>query len=72
MVPSERYGYAVARLRAMETRLLDSSVLQRLIDSEDLDGALKVLGETTYSSWLVDMKSNANFDKVIDSELLDV
>ena len=69
MVPSERYAYTVARLRAMENRLLDESVLQRLFDSEDLDSAMKVLGETPYSSWLVELKSNTDFDKVIEAEL---
>ncbi|MBN1333117.1 MAG: V-type ATPase subunit [Synergistales bacterium] len=69
MVPSERYAYTVARLRAMENRLLDESVLQRLFDSEDLDSAMKVLGETPYSSWLVELKSNADFDKVLEAEL---
>jgi len=69
MVPSERYGYTVARLRAMESRILDESVLQRLFDSEDLDSAIKVLGETPYSSWLVELKSNSDFDKAIEAEL---
>lgn len=46
MAPKERYGYAVARLRALENRLLDESVLQRMIDCDTLEAALKVLGET--------------------------
>ena len=70
MATVEQYGYTVARLRAMESRLLDDSVLQRLIDCEDLDSAMKVLGETVYSSWLVELKSNTEFDKAIESELL--
>ncbi|WP_024822371.1 V-type ATPase subunit [Aminobacterium mobile] len=70
MATAERYCYAVARLRAMESRLLDDSVLQRLIDCEDLDSAMKILGETVYSSWLVELKSNTEFDKAIESELL--
>jgi V/A-type H+-transporting ATPase subunit C len=69
MATAERYGYTVARLRAMESRLLDDSVLQRLIDCEDLDSAMKVLGETVYASWLVELKTNAEFDKAIESEL---
>ena len=69
MILAERYGYTVARLRAMENRLLEDSVLQRLIDSEDLDSAMKVLGETPYSSWLMDLKSNSEFDKAIEAEL---
>lgn len=69
MILAERYGYTVARLRAMENRLLEDSVLQRLIDSEDLDSTMKVLGETPYSSWLMDLKSNSEFDKAIEAEL---
>lgn len=69
MVPAERYGYSVARLRAMENRLLDDSVLQRLVESEDLDSATKILGETPYAEWLVELKSNLEFDKAIELEL---
>jgi V/A-type H+-transporting ATPase subunit C len=53
----------------MENRLLEDSVLQRLVDSEDLDSTMKVLGETPYSSWLMDLKSNSEFDKAIEAEL---
>lgn len=70
MAPAERYGYTVARLRAMGNRLLDESAYQRILDSEDLESALKVLGETVYSSWIVDMKSNRDFDQAIEAELL--
>lgn len=70
MATAVRYGYTVARLRAMENRLLDDSVLQRLIDSGDLDSAMKVLGETVYASWFAELKTNAEFDKAIESELL--
>lgn len=69
MVPAERYGYSVARLRAMENRLLEDSVLQRLVESDDLENALKILGETSYSSWLVELKANSEFDKAIELEL---
>ena len=70
MVPSECYGYSVARLRAMENRLLDDNVLQRLIESDDLEGAVKILGETAYAPWFVELTSNTEFDKAIESELI--
>jgi V/A-type H+-transporting ATPase subunit C len=72
MAPAERYGYTVARLRAMGNRLLDESAYQRILDSEDLESALKVLGETVYSSWIVDLKSSRDFDQAIEAELLHV
>ncbi|MCL1940299.1 MAG: V-type ATPase subunit [Synergistaceae bacterium] len=64
------YGYVVSRLRTMENRLIDDGVLQRIIDSEEIDGALKVLGETSYSAGISEMKSSADFDSLIESELL--
>ncbi len=69
MAPKERYGYAVARLRALENRLLDESVLQRMIDSDTLEAAVKVLGETPYSAWLMELKSPQEFDRAIEAEL---
>ena len=70
MALKERYGYAVARLRALENRLLDDSLYQRMIDSDSLEGAIKVLGETPYSASLMELKSPTEFDKAIENELL--
>ncbi|NLB83215.1 MAG: V-type ATPase subunit [Synergistaceae bacterium] len=67
-----QYGYAVARLRAMSGNLVEDSVLQRILESEDLEGAFKVLGETVYSAWLVELKGSGDFDHVIESELVSV
>lgn len=39
-----RYTYAVARIRALETRLLTDSVFENILE-EDLSGALRVLAE---------------------------
>ena len=64
------YSYVVSRLRAMENRLIDDGVLQRIIDSEDIEGALKILGETSYSHGLGEMKSSSDFDMLIENELL--
>lgn len=69
MAQAERYGYTVARLRAMGHRLLDSGVFQRMLDAEDLQGALKTLNETCYASWLVEMKNEGAFDEAIEAEL---
>jgi len=60
----------VSRLRAMENRLIDDGVLQRVMDSDEIEGALKVLGETSYSSGVNEMKSASDFDSLLESELL--
>ena len=54
------YGYAVSRLRAMENRLLDQGVFQRLLDSEDLPSALKVMSETAYGKWFLEQQGEDN------------
>ena len=64
------YAYAVSRLRAMENRLIDDGVFQRVIESEDIESALKVLAETSYSTGLGDMKSPLDFDRLIERELV--
>ncbi len=70
MPQKERYGYTVARLRALENRLLDEAFLSRLIESDSLEAAVKALGETSYSPWLLDMKTPLEFDKAIESEMI--
>ncbi len=72
MAPAEQYGYAVARLRAMSGRLLEESVFLRILECEDLESAMKVLGETVYSGWLMELKGAGEFDKAIEAELFHV
>lgn len=69
MPTPDRYGYATARIRGMERRLVDPGVLQRMLDAEDLSSALKILGETAYAPWLVEMKSERDFDQPISLEM---
>jgi V/A-type H+-transporting ATPase subunit C len=63
------YGYAVSRLRAMENRFLDPGTFQRLLDSEDLSSAMRVLSETSYGKWILELTQEDHFDKAIESEL---
>ena len=63
------YVYTVARLRGMETHLLDAAFFSRLIDSSTLEDALKALSETSYAQWLT-QTGGEDFDKAIDEELL--
>lgn len=69
MVQKERYGYAVARLKALENKLLDETFLLRMLDCDTLEAALRVLGETPYSPWIMELKSPFDFDKAIEKEL---
>jgi V/A-type H+/Na+-transporting ATPase subunit C len=69
-VPSnDRYAYAVGRIRAMETRLLDRGKIERMVEAKSADEALKVLGESEYADYLADLGSVHQFEKVLDAEL---
>lgn len=67
---TQDFIYADSRLRAMEYRILESAVLYRLADSEDLGEAIKVLSETVYGEWFPQMKSEEDFESVIQAELM--
>ena len=69
MSRSEAYGYAVARIRAMEPLLLDAGMLQRMLDADDLAGALKILGETVYARGFSSSGADERYDSVLESEL---
>lgn len=70
MSSAEQYGYSVSRLRAMSGLLLEDSLIQRILESENLDAALKTLGETSYAHWIGEQKGSLDFDRVIEQELL--
>ncbi|MBC8450846.1 DUF2764 family protein [bacterium] len=54
MADDTRYAYAVARVRGMETRLLDRQWIERLL-SESAEGALKALADSAYQDAVADV-----------------
>ncbi|MDR3331571.1 MAG: V-type ATPase subunit [Synergistaceae bacterium] len=66
----EAYGYAVARIRAMEPLLFDASAYQRILDADGLDGALKVIGETSYARGMSGDDATERYDSALEAELL--
>lgn len=63
-----KYAYAMGRVRALETRLLDRGRVDRMVDSPDLDGALKVLAEAGYSRAQPAERVRPSIDDVIGAE----
>ena len=70
MSRQEAYGYACARFRAMELRLLDAATIQRMLDTEDIQATLKVLEETSYSAALAAQSGGNNYEKALEADLL--
>jgi V/A-type H+-transporting ATPase subunit C len=69
MPRSGNYGYAVARIRAMESLFLDAGLIQRMLEADDLQGALKLLGETCYGKSLSDKSAEERYDAALEAEL---
>lgn len=69
MPRKEAYGYAAARIRAMECRFLDASSLGRLLETDDALSFVKCLGETFYAQSQADRQ--VSLDKLLETALLD-
>lgn len=65
-----RYLYASARTRVLETQLLDKMTLERMLVSPSAEEAFKVLSETVYASWMPEIPNFRDFDKLLTQELL--
>jgi V/A-type H+-transporting ATPase subunit C len=63
------FAYAVGRIRALETKLLDNSQLERISEAADLTEALAKLGETEYAPVLAGLKQPQQFETALNAEL---
>lgn len=63
------YAYSVARVRVLETRLLDRAVLERMVEAGSAEECLRILGETEYSWGLSPGSDPAEFESVLAAEL---
>ncbi|MFO7951304.1 MAG: V-type ATP synthase subunit C [Bacillota bacterium] len=63
------YAYSVARVKALETRLLNQSQFERMINSTSAEEALKVLSESDYAAAITEMADIHEFEPVLTDEL---
>jgi len=59
------YLFTCAELKAREYEFVERTRFERMLQSEDMDGFLKVLGETVYSPFIPDISSRSSFEKVM-------
>ncbi len=64
-----KYAYSVGRTKALETKLLDSGKIDRMIEVEDADAVLRVLSETEYGDMIAEIKSAEEFERILYVEL---
>lgn len=63
------YTQAVARLRVLEKRLLNKVVIERMMDSTSVEDVLKILQESEYASFMVDVKRAEDYNILLKEEL---
>ncbi|WP_027623247.1 V-type ATP synthase subunit C [Clostridium lundense] len=64
-----QFTHAIARIRVFETKLLDKAKIDRMIDSSSSEEALKVLSETEYSNYMVNIKKPEDYEILLSDEL---
>lgn len=64
-----QFAQVIPRLRVLETRLLDKAKLDRMIDSDSAESAIKVLQETEYANVMSSVKRAEDYEIILSSEL---
>lgn len=64
-----QFTQVLPRLRVLETKLLDKSKIDRLIDSKTSKDALKILQETEYGAHMLDISKPEDYEIVLSREL---
>ena len=63
------FNQVIPRIRVYETKLLDKSKLDRMIDANSADEALKVLQETEYGNLMAIVKNADDYEIILGDEL---
>lgn len=64
-----QFTQAVSRIWVLETRLLDKSKIERMVDAETADEVLKILDETEYSNIMGNIKRASDYEEILSTEL---
>jgi V/A-type H+-transporting ATPase subunit C len=64
-----RYAYAVGVIRVLETRLLNGSDLQRMLEADSPQAVLEALSDTEYETSLSKVKSEWDFETALREEM---
>ncbi len=67
-----RYGFAVGRVRVLETRLLPRSTYERLLDAKTIADHRRILSETVYGGYLETAETAGDVEEGLDKALADL
>lgn len=66
---TRQFTQVIPRLRVLETRLLDKAKIDRMIDSNSAEEAMKVLQETEYANVMSNVKRAEDYEIMLSEEL---
>lgn len=69
MAEDTRYAYAVARIRALEKRLLDKGAIDRIIEARSPDDAFKAVIAYGYGGSGYEMTGLSGYEKILGEEI---
>ncbi len=67
-----RYGFAVGRVRVLETRMLPPSTYERLLDARDFAERRRILGETIYGGYLERAHHTEGIERGLEAAIADL
>ena len=70
MVKELDFLYVSARIKFLETKLLGRTAIERILDAENPDEALKVLSDTEYGSDIAEMENIYDFEKALENSMV--
>ena len=63
------FAKSVSRIRAIETKLLDKTKIERMKDASSTEEVLRILGETDYAAVASKIKKPEDYEMVLSEEL---
>lgn len=64
-----KFTQAVSRIWVLEKRLLDKAKIERMIEAVSAEEVLKILNDTEYANFLVNVKRPEDYEEMLSSEL---
>ncbi|MFW6381409.1 MAG: V-type ATP synthase subunit C [Bacillota bacterium] len=66
------YLYATARIRALETQLIEENTVDRILNAPSVEDSVKILSETEYGVYFGELDNPAEFERAINNHLHDI
>lgn len=70
MAREQEFLYVSARVKALETKLLGRNTIDRILDAQDLDEAIKLLSDTEYGGDLAELSNIYDFEEVLENSMI--